>query len=481
MRKRIVGFAVVSASIVISSVFCADEPEVEAVPLIPISTVSSDETNRTGEYGSWLDSYAEVEFGEGDKHPDISKQAAVWTSENEVEIITTIPFVEYNAELVFADESGAFSGSWCEGSVRFASIVLPESDGEGRLLDRWKVPLHGLDGELLVGTERDECLDLLRRFSLFTADGEGPSRANFREQVLTTSVMALLEISKAETDWEEESFQCFQRGNWVYSHCARGERNGSAILGDAELFFWHKSPVRLHWDLYGKGERTTEPISPEVGEEFRSGGTALRVIAVEPGIFVSTDVDEVKGKRTKISYRRKKDSNGWTCFLAGNQAGSKVRRVEMLGSDGEWRETAAACEDFGVIVVDLPSAESREELPEIRIVWTPKRLRVVADIPAIGGGLSENDGISTYNEIVMEFHGQPIWPSKIPWNLANLLGFRIDHGEHWDSQNRDASVSTEPGKTYRIADIVAMWNASNPGFVLRLDAEEKTIRIEKDG
>lgn len=451
----------------------------EHAPVLPellIRLSSSDEKHPTGDHYWWQESYGNLEFSEKLPESDIAQRVNYLRSDEKITFFSSVSFKDETVETALASADGAFEGSWCSGRVVFASLVSPQVDENGELLSEWEIPFYGLNGKLLSSGSRDDILKSLQG-SVHFPNGSNFASIAFEPGRLEFSyVVSQLSIEESKFPWTLEAFGCFNAENRMASHSAHSTKHESSAIGEAEMFLWHGAPVRLSWDLRSNGDLTSEPFLPAIGEGFRVGSTSVQVSAIEPGTFGGGDVVSEKG-RHKIEFTKRSD-RGWTCFLGSNLPGSKVRRVEYFDSDGEWKDASVAAEDFGVISVDLPDADSAEDLPRIRIVWAPRTLRVIADIPSIGGGLPENEGVTTYNEIGFPLFGNPIDSNGIRWRLFHFLGFEFKH-PGGETNQPDVRLPTDVDRLYKLADLVTAWEQLNPGSILRIDAEEKLITFEK--
>ncbi len=460
------------------SLVCAEEHSV-SVPKIAIEIQSPEDGKEAGDYGTWERSFGFSKFGEESPGPDIEKRVKYLGDEGRLTFFSSVDFLDREAELVFAKDDGSFEGSWCSGRVVFTSLVTPKVGGDGRVLPRREFPLYGMNGDLLSEEQREDALRLMKGHWMLPDGAENPSVSYDHDRLEFAYVVSLLEVSGAELPWTDRpGLDCFNAENWVYSHSSHARRNGSAVIGSAEMFLWHGASVRLSWNIRAVGDLVSQPFVPRVGEGFKDGGVECRVVAVKPGIFGGGEIVTEEGRR-KVEYTRRSD-DGWTCFLGSNLPGRKIRSVEYLGDRGDWNEAAAASEDFGIISVDLPEAKSVEELPQIRIQWMPKELRVVADIPSIGGGLKENVDASTYNEIGFPLFGRTLRSSGIEWYLYHFLGFGLEYQEGRNPRN-EAELPTKEGRLYRFEDLVRSWNKLNPDYSLKFDLERRMISTEKIG
>ena len=112
------------------------------------------------------------------------------------------------------------------------------------------------------------------------------------------------------------------------------------------------------------------------------------------------------------------------------------------------------------------------ESAALRVTWKPRQMRIVVDIPGIGGSLPENEGVTTYNEIRFPLHGTPAENQGMSWRLWQLLGsYPRIHADHFNA-TRAPGTRAEPGQLYRAGDLYKTWQredtkkpGASPGFL----------------
>jgi hypothetical protein len=105
-------------------------------------------------------------------------------------------------------------------------------------------------------------------------------------------------------------------------------------------------------------------------------------------------------------------------------------------------------------------------------------MRIVVDIPGIGGSLPENEGVTTYNEIRFPLHGAPVENQGMSWRLWQLLGsYPRIHADHFDA-TRAPGTRAELGQLYRADDLYQTWQRMNPDLRFAFDEAIGAIVIE---
>ena len=114
----------------------------------------------------------------------------------------------------------------------------------------------------------------------------------------------------------------------------------------------------------------------------------------------------------------------------------------------------------------------------LRITWKPRTMRVVVDVPGIGGSLPENEGVTLYNEIRFPLYGATFENNGMSWRLWQLLGsYPRIKGENFDP-SRAPGTRAEPGKLYRADDLYRSWQRMNPDLRFHFDRKQGAIVIE---
>ncbi len=414
------------------------------------------------------DVWWEKAFGKGQPAPD-EPATLVRKSDHEIEIRGSHRFVENEAELVFADAEGRFVASWCKGRLGFASLVLPQTDGQGALLEEWTIPMFDLSGKTIVDGEREA---FKRAFSgsWFLPEGRTEAVLDYDgSRYPFTYVVAMLLVEEAGREWTDGGFACFDAGNRFGSHSSHGSRCGDAIVGEAEMFLWHRAATRLAWDLYADGDFESDPVPLKAGASFRRGGFHIEIVGIEEGEFRRTNGGREITPGEPANYTRVEGGPvARTAFLAGSIPRRSIRRIEGRREGTPWEELPYTPEEDGLIVVDLPE---EGVLSELRVIWAPRTLRVVVNVPGIGGGLPENEGIATYNEVSFRLHQPQIDNQGIFARLWQLTGrFPRIESERYDQDRKD-SRPVDPMKLHRADDLLAIWQEMNPE--LRLEWEEE--------
>jgi hypothetical protein len=247
-------------------------------------------------------------------------------------------------------------------------------------------------------------------------------------------------------------------------------------MGQAEMFTWHPAAMRLVWYLRPEGDHESDPIPVKAGASFRRGGIRIEIAGIENGEFRRSN-----GGRNLTSgdpahfVRVAAGAVARTAFLVGSFPGDLIRRVEGRIEGGAWEEMPFTPEPDGVLAIDLPE-EGR--VSELRAIWAPGRLRVVVDVPAIGGGLPENEGLTTYNEVAFRLHQNEIENAGLHWRLWQLTG-RFPKIETESFQKiRDRRVAVDPGKLYRASELLEIWRELNPEFHITWDGKLGTLVVK---
>ncbi|HRQ89165.1 MAG TPA: hypothetical protein PLA50_10220 [Bacteroidia bacterium] len=389
---------------------------------------------------------------------------------NEIRIASPSRFAEDEAELVFADAEGRFAASWCNGRLGFASLVLPQTDGKGALLEKWTIPMFDLSGKEIAGAERDSCKRFLSG-SWYLPEGQNELALDYHSsRYPLTYVVAMLLVEEAGREWTADRFLCADAGSRFESQSSHRFRCGDAIVGEAEMFTWHRAKMRLAWDLHASGDLESGAIPLEVGADYRRGGFHFELVGIEQGEFRRKgEAGKDKLGDPTIYARVEEGTVARTAFFAGTVSGRSIRRIEgRAAGDGSWQELPFVAEDDGLVAVDLPEEGI---VSELQVVWAPRTLRVVVDVPGIGGGLPENEGIATYNEVAFRLHQSQINNPGIGARLWQLLGrFPQFESRRYDP-DRKYDRPIDPMKLYRADDLLAIWREMNPE--LRIEWEEE--------
>ena len=202
------------------------------------------------------------------------------------------------------------------------------------------------------------------------------------------------------------------------------------------------------------------------------------MLGVKVGIFHCQSMDRKAARGTPLEFLRSESPDQIrTCFLATNLHGRSILRVEAKDGAGAWKELTFAAQDNGVISVELGSGLELDK-SALRITWKPRTMRVVVDVPGIGGSLPENEGVTLYNEIRFPLYGATFENNGMSWRLWQLLGsYPRIKGENFDP-SRAPGTRAEPGKLYRADDLYRSWQRMNPDLRFHFDRKQGAIVIE---
>lgn len=439
---------------------------VHSLPVLPLNQKLSGENAD----GTWEEHYGEVIFGTG--APVSSEAGAVLEKEGGVEVVSPFPTRRGEAELVVADAEGRFEGSWCRGRLGFASLVLPQVNNKGRLSMKWTVPFYDIHGVTIPEDRRGPLKASLAPY--LSGRSSEPYLDYDGEHYASPVAFGLLLIEEASLEWSAESFASFDAGNHFGAHSSRVEKTEGGVTGEAGMFTWHRAPVRMSWDLAGKGEVGPVEMGLKDGDSFQKGGFQLKQIGSRPGRYTVNAGEEKLRPGDAVPFlKNDEDAAVRTIFLAGTIPGRSFLRFEWRGADATWQEAPFAAEDTGVVAVTVGDAATA-----LRVTWRPRRMRVVVDIPGIGGSLPENEGVTTYNEIRFPLHGAPVENQGMSWRLWQLLGsYPRIHADHFDAM-RAPGTRAEPGQLYRADDLYRTWQRMNPDLRFEFDEAIGAIVIE---
>lgn len=294
------------------------------------------------------------------------------------------------------------------------------------------------------------------------------------ERFPATEVVGLLFV---ETDREwDEGFSCFDAGNRFGFHSSHASSCTGGVIGHAEMFIWHPAAMRLAWDLRPEGDHESDPIPMKAGASFRRGGIRIEIAGIENGEFRRSNGGRNLTPGDPAHFvRAAEGAVARTAFLVGSFPGDLIRRVEGRSAGGVWVEMPFTPEPDGVLAIDLPEEGS---VSELRVIWVPGKLRVVVDVPAIGGGLPENEGITTYNEVAFRFHQNEIENAGISWRLWQLTGRYPKIESETFQKIRGRRVAVDPGKLYRASELLEIWRELNPELHITWDGKLGTFVVK---
>jgi len=439
---------------------------VRSLPVLPLNEKLSGENAD----GSWEEHYGEVIFGAG--APVSVSGGAMVEKEGGIEVVSPFQTRRGEAELVVADAEGRFEGSWCRGRLGFASLVLPQVNNKGRLSMKWAVPFYDINGVTIPEDQRGPLKTSLAPY--LSGRSSEPYLDYDGEHYASPVAFGLLLIEEASLEWSAESFSSFDAGNRFGAHSSRVEKTGGGVTGEAGMFTWHRAPIRMSWDLAGKGEVGPVEMALEEGDGFQKGGFHLKVIGIRPGRYAASAGEEKLRPGEPVPFLKKdEDAAVRTVFLAGTIPGRSFSRFEWRGAEATWQEASFAAEDTGVVAVSVGAGATA-----LRVTWKPRQMRIVVDIPGIGGSLPENEGVTTYNEIRFPLHGAPVENQGMSWRLWQLLGsYPRIHADHFDA-TRAPGTRAEPGQLYRADDLYRTWQRMNPDLRFAFDEDQGAIVIE---
>lgn len=439
---------------------------VRSLPVLPLNEQLSGENAD----GSWEEHYGEVIFGAG--NPISSEGGTIVDKEGGIEVMSPFRIRRGEAELVVADAEGRFEGSWCRGRLGFASLVLPQVNNKGRLSMKWAVPFYDING---VTIPEDKRAPLKTSLAPYLSGRSSEPYLNYDgEHYASPVAFGLLLIEEVTFEWSAESFSSFDAGNHFGAHSSRVEKTEGGVTGEAGMFTWHRAPIRMSWDLAGKGEVGPVEMALEEGDGFQKGGFHLKVIGARPGRYAASAGEEKLRSGEPVPFLKKdEDAAVRTVFLAGTIPGRSFSRFEWRGAEATWQEAPFAAEDTGVVAVSVGAGATA-----LRVTWKPRQMRIVVDIPGIGGSLPENEGVTTYNEIRFPLHGAPVENQGMSWRLWQLLGsYPRIHADHFDA-TRAPGTRAEPGQLYRADDLYRTWQRMNPDLRFAFDEAIGAIVIE---
>lgn len=439
---------------------------VRGLPVLPLNEKLSGENAD----GSWDEHYGDLLFGAG--APLAAAAGAIVEKEGGVEVTSPFQIRRGEAELVVADEEGRFEGSWCRGRLGFASLVLPQVNSRGRLSMKWAIPFYDLEGETIPEDDRGPLKANLAPY--LSGSSSEPYLDYDGEHYASPVAFGLLLVEDASLDWTAESFSSFDAGNHFGAHSSRVERTEAGVTGEAGMFTWHRAPVRMSWDLVGKGELGPEEIALQDGAGLQKGGFHLQVIGGRPGRYALSEAETKLRPGDAVAFtKRDEEAAMRTVFLAGTIPGRSFTGFEWRGAEATWHEATFTAADTGVVAVAVGA-----EASALRCQWKPRQMRVVVDIPGIGGSLPENEGVTTYNEIRFPLHGAPVENQGMSWRLWQLLGsYPRIHADHFDAL-RAPGTRAEPGQLYRADDLYQTWQRMNPDLRFEYDDSIGAIVIE---
>jgi len=453
------GFILIVGSLVLVTQWAL----VDEIPPLPLNEPLPLEQDST-----WIN-----QFGDGSPPAEV-RATLTRLGEDEWEITTPHRFVDGVSELIFADAEGRFSASWCSGNLAFASLVLPQTDEAGAQRELRTIPLLDLAGRPLGAQALEAVKRAIAGTHLLPDGHDEPVIHVDTNRYPATEVVGLLFV---ETDREwDEGFSCFDAGNRFGSHSSHASSCKGGVIGQAEMFTWHPAAMRLAWDLRPEGDHESDPIPVKAGAFFRRGGIRIEIAGIENGEFRRSNGGRNLIPGDPAHYVRVEEGSAVrTAFLVGSFPGDLIRRVEGRSSRGVWVEMPFTPEPDGVLAIDLPEEGS---VSELRVIWAPGRLRVVVDVPAIGGGLPENKGITTYNEVAFRLHQNEIENAGIVWRLWQLTG-RYPKIETESFQKiRDRRVAVDPGKLYRASELLEIWRELNPELHITWDGKLGTFVVK---
>ncbi|MEQ1842183.1 MAG: hypothetical protein ABL994_17390, partial [Verrucomicrobiales bacterium] len=165
---------------------------------------------------------------------------------------------------------------------------------------------------------------------------------------------------------------------------------------------------------------------------------------------------------------------GRTGFLAGTIPGHSIRRIEGRETGASWEELSFTPEEDGLITIEWPD---HRKYSDLRVIWAPRTLRVVFGLPGIGGGLPENEGVTTYNEVAFRLHESRISNGGIDWRMWQLTGRfpKIESERYQERRSRETEV--DPGKLYRARDLLTIWCELNPELNIRWEEKHGSLVV----
>lgn len=412
-------------------------------------------------------------FGDGAPTSDVSA-TLTHRGENELEITTPHRFVDGVSELIFADAEGRFTASWCSGHLAFTSLVLPQIDETG-IEKEWRtIPMLDLAGQPLAAPALKAVKSALAGTRFLQSAHDAPVIHAKTDRYPATEVVALL-LVQTDRAWDQR-FSCFDAGNHFGSHSSHASACIGGVIGHAEMFTWHPAAMRLVWDLRPEGDHESDPIPVKAGAFFQRGGIRIEIAGIENGEFRRRNGgrDLIPGDPAHF-VRVKKGAVARTAFLVGSLSGDLIRRIEGRIEGGDWKELPFTPETDGVLPIDLPE---EGDVSELRVIRAPGKLRVVVDVPAIGGGLPENAGITTYNEVAFRLHQHEIENAGIDWRMWQLTGRfpKIESERYQELRHR--RVPVDPGKLYRASELLEIWQEMNPELVITWDGKLGTLVVK---
>jgi hypothetical protein len=439
---------------------------VRGLPVLPLNEKLSGENAD----GSWDEHFGDLVYGAG--APLAAEGGAIIDKEGGVEVTSPFQIRRGEAELVVADKEGRFEGSWCRGRLGFASLVLPQENSKGRISMKWTIPFYDIHGETIPEDKRGPLKANLAPY--LSGRSSEPYLDYDGEHYASPVAFGLLLVEEASLEWGAESFSSFDAGNHFGAHSSRVEKTEAGVTGEAGMFTWHRAPIRMSWDLVGKGEIGPVEMELKDGAGFQKGGFHLRVIGGRPGRYaLKTGEGKLRPGDAVVFKKEDEAATIRTLFLGGTIPGRSYSRIEWRGADATWQPSTFTAADTGIVAVAVGA-----DAMALRISWKPRQMRVVVDIPGIGGSLPENEGVTTYNEIRFPLHGAPVENQGMSWRLWQLLGsYPRIHADHFDSA-RAPGTRAEPGQLYRADDLYRTWQRMNPDLRFEYDEKLDAIVIE---
>jgi hypothetical protein len=436
---------------------------VDEIPPLPLNEPVPLEQDST-----WIN-----QFGDGPPPAEV-RATLTRLGEDDLEITTPHRFVDGVSELIFADAEGRFSASWCSWNLAFASLVLPQIDETGAPKELRTIPMLDLAGRPLGAPALEAMKHTLAGTHLLPDGHDEPVIHVDTNRYPATEVVGLLFV-ETDREWDER-FSCFDAGNRFGSQSSHASPCTGGVIGHAEMFTWHPAAMRLAWDLRPEGDHESDPIPVAVGASFRRGGIRIEIAGIENGEFRRSNGGRNLKHGDPAHYVRVKDGAvARTAFLVGSFPGDLIRRIEGRPQGGAWEELPFTPEPDGVLAIDLPE-EGR--VSELRVIRAPGRLRVVVDVPSIGGGLPENAGIKTYNEVAFRLHQNEIENGGIDWRLWQLTGRYPKIESERYQQLRGRRVAVDPGKLYRASELLEIWRELNPELRIDWDPSLGTLVVK---
>lgn len=439
---------------------------VEEIPPLPLNEVPESPQK---------DSWWEDAFG-SDQVAKVGAETLFLGGESEIRVRNPHRTIENVTEIVFADPKGNFVASWCSGRLGFASLVLPQMDDSGVRKEWRTIPMLDQSGRPL-GRDALEVVKRALTGSSFLPQGQdAPVVHDVLDRFPATEVVGLMLVEKADREWSAERFRCFDAGNRFGSHSSHSVQCTGGVAGMAEMFTWHRAAMRLAWDLHAAGELESDPIPLKAGASFRRGGALFDLVGIETGEYRRSNGGREITPGDPATFHLVEGSAAVrTGFLAGTIPGHSIRRIEGRETGASWEELSFTPEEDGLITFEWPEDRNYSDL---RVIWAPRILRVVFDLPGIGGGLPENEGVTTYNEVAFRLHESRISNGGIDWRVWQLTGRfpKIESERYQERRSRETAV--DPGKLYRAGDLLTIWRELNPDLSIRWDEKHGSFVVK---